>query len=730
MTVSIDWSTYVISVPSGDLTHIQSVPTIIKEMDIDWFRLQLKDIEDSEEGMVFPNTHSHNTEVSLGGLTYARVVEILDPYTITFQDGQYAVNLVGANSNIGDKVNVNQVSVRSNNSAGMISSPEIQYSSFQNRVTIDVDNGRAGTVYPVGTPTDPVNNLSDALFIAEYRGFQELFLLSDIVIPSGYTISEYNIKSDNFAMVTVESGVIQVNTDYEKVSLYGEMGGFWNVLTDCWVYDITRFSGWMRGGSFSKIALSEYTAFGGDFGGLNYFDDLVAMYPGIPAEIIMNTDTQISMTDCSENVTIKSATSGCILNCTLTGGSLNIDSSCTGGDITITGVGDVTNNSTLDINIDGLVRGEENQYASYNNSITIDVINGTNSSIYPYGTTHSPCKTLLNISEITRDRGFKTVRVIGDLNFQYIPSGVLDTYTFIGDGHDSSTFTINDVWFSNCIFKNAKLTGTLTSGSYIEAFLCELDDLYNVSIDAYECTLEGVISLAQVHNSNFYSCVDGVPGSVSPTIVLNTCTDLGIWRYSGGVALSGIITPNTNISVNFSSGHLKVDASNTEGSIVVRGIGSLEGITGGTTINDTGLIDNASIWNNDVRTLTSAGAGGATAQEVWEYGTRSLNRAVSVSGIPAVNTVQVSGEYVRKEDLQGEAGSLTPAAIWSYASRTLTDQSAERIVAISGILNLMAPLLIGTVTGAGTAEEVYTYGGRTVKVYATEEGNVTNVTFS
>ena len=73
-----------------------------------------------EDGMPFPKTHNHNTELTLGGITYARAVEILDPYTITFENGEYGVSLVGANSNIVDRVNVNSVSVRPNNSAGLI----------------------------------------------------------------------------------------------------------------------------------------------------------------------------------------------------------------------------------------------------------------------------------------------------------------------------------------------------------------------------------------------------------------------------------------------------------------------------------------------------------------------------------------------------------------------------------------------------------------------------------
>lgn len=120
MAITIDYSglAYIINVPQADLTPTAD-PNVFN-LDVDWFRLQLKDIEDGVVGQIFPDTHIHNTEVTLGGVTFARVFEVIAPYTVTFEDGQYAVNLIGANNNIADKVNLNQVSVRSNNSAGLV----------------------------------------------------------------------------------------------------------------------------------------------------------------------------------------------------------------------------------------------------------------------------------------------------------------------------------------------------------------------------------------------------------------------------------------------------------------------------------------------------------------------------------------------------------------------------------------------------------------------------------
>ncbi len=120
MTVSVNWPTGVITIPQAELTHLSGANY---ELGVDAFRLALKDLEDSEEGAVWPDTHRHATASELSGVTYARQVEILAPYTITFQDvgTPYTVNCVGANHNIADVKNVNQVSLIVGNSAGLIS---------------------------------------------------------------------------------------------------------------------------------------------------------------------------------------------------------------------------------------------------------------------------------------------------------------------------------------------------------------------------------------------------------------------------------------------------------------------------------------------------------------------------------------------------------------------------------------------------------------------------------
>jgi len=117
VAISVDPITSVITIPKADLTLVSGT---LYELNVNTFRLALKDWEDDPDGIPFTKTHNHNTELTISGLTLARTVEILDPYTVEFEDGQYEVKCVGANHNLADVKVVNQVSLIIGNSAGLV----------------------------------------------------------------------------------------------------------------------------------------------------------------------------------------------------------------------------------------------------------------------------------------------------------------------------------------------------------------------------------------------------------------------------------------------------------------------------------------------------------------------------------------------------------------------------------------------------------------------------------
>jgi hypothetical protein len=221
--ISIDWLNKVIHIPKADLTLVQENPVEVRELDLNWLHRQLRDLEDSDDGMVNPDTHKHYQEVLLGGITYARIIEVINNYSVTFEDGQYVVNLTGANSNVGDVINPNQVSVRSNNSAGLISSPDIEYASFDGGVTLDVHSPHFGTLYPIGTSRAPVNNIKDAQLIAKYRGFKRLYILSDLILGADDVFTDFEFVGNNFTdtHIHIEDSAVVTNCRFEHATISG-----------------------------------------------------------------------------------------------------------------------------------------------------------------------------------------------------------------------------------------------------------------------------------------------------------------------------------------------------------------------------------------------------------------------------------------------------------------------------------------------------------------------------
>lgn len=132
MATTIDYSgaTRRIIIPRADLTFVGGN---LYELDTNTLRTDLKALEATDEGIVFQDTHRHNTEVTISGVTFARFVEILnatnssqaDAYEIFFSpDTAYSVRLTGSNNNVADVENAilaNTVTqVISQNSAGLI----------------------------------------------------------------------------------------------------------------------------------------------------------------------------------------------------------------------------------------------------------------------------------------------------------------------------------------------------------------------------------------------------------------------------------------------------------------------------------------------------------------------------------------------------------------------------------------------------------------------------------
>lgn len=197
-------------------------------------------------------------------------------------------------------------------------------------------------------------------------------------------------------------------------------------------------------------------------------------------------------------------------------GEVILDSSVTAGTFVFKGVGTLIDNSDgATVDSIGLISktsvvtaineavGNEIQYASFNGGVTIDTVNGTDSSEYPYGTPLYPCKTVANSYAIRTARGFKKVYLINDLTLSGISDGILQGLSIEGvSGFRTSTVTFDNVLVEDCVANNLNITGALKSGSTAKAVDCHISSTSNVTLEAHNCFITSGIYL----NTELYNC--------------------------------------------------------------------------------------------------------------------------------------------------------------------------------------------------------------------------------
>jgi len=337
--ISIDWDTYTIHIPKLFSAQIQTVPSEVRSMDLNLLRIALKDIEDSAVGMAYPDTHSHNTTIEVGGVILSRVIAILEPYTITFEDGPYAINLVGANSNVGDRVNVNQVSVRSANSAGLQDLSTLLASAYQGRVVLDVANGQSGTTRPIGTVGAPSNNLPDTRVILDTEGLAVVRVQGPLTIDTGDFSDGIVFEGQNpVSGSVVIQDLANVNScEFRDLSVTGVVDND-NVFKNCLVSNVTSYDGTLK-----ECGIAGSVSLGGE--GDTTMEACYTISGTATINIGSGSGLNLSLYSGNLNLANKTGTDPTVVD--MASGIVSIDSSCISGTIEVRGNGTLIDNSGI-----------------------------------------------------------------------------------------------------------------------------------------------------------------------------------------------------------------------------------------------------------------------------------------------------------------------------------------------------------------------------------------------
>ena len=145
--------------------------------------------------------------------------------------GAYNVVIEYAVSNLVDSVNSAQEA-------------SIQHGLFAGAVHIDTSSSYSGTVFPVGTPQAPVNNLADAMAIAVAQGFKRIHCINDLIIDSGANYTGYIFEGDSplSSYVNVSTDATVTDCEFQNLHLEGVLdANAW--VTDCEIGILTGAQG-------------------------------------------------------------------------------------------------------------------------------------------------------------------------------------------------------------------------------------------------------------------------------------------------------------------------------------------------------------------------------------------------------------------------------------------------------------------------------------------------------
>jgi hypothetical protein len=173
---------------------------------------------------------------------------------------------------------------------------------------------------------------------------------------------------------------------------------------------------------------------------------------------------------------------------------------------------------------------------------------------------------------IATTRGFGTIYVVGDATID--SGGDYRGMIFVGESQTKSTFTISDAaQVENAEFYEATVTGTLDGNAKLRE--CRIENLNFVAGFIEQCVLEaGTILLGGNETAHFLDCWSGQPGTGTPTIDMGGSGQaLALRNYNGGIRLTNKTGPES-VSLDMNSGQIILDDTVTNGTIVMRGVGT------------------------------------------------------------------------------------------------------------------------------------------------------------
>jgi hypothetical protein len=215
---------------------------------------------------------------------------------------------------------------------------------YAEHIQINSAIGTTGTTYPVGTAFQPVNNLSDAITIAQERNINELRIYGPIDFDVDLNDS-YEVRGGNIRDVIDIKGVNLNGCTFRQCILKGSFNG--DVAFDnCLIED--GFSGITNG---PVNIYAQHTGLQGKFylpenSNITMVDSFSQIPGNASPEIFLGNDISLNMRRYSGGLAFYDCDTGTTVTVEYTAGNCRLLSGNTAGEIEIRGIAKLTDQSS------------------------------------------------------------------------------------------------------------------------------------------------------------------------------------------------------------------------------------------------------------------------------------------------------------------------------------------------------------------------------------------------
>lgn len=349
--------------PSPRIITIQAPST---ELNLQDLVDTLRTIEAEQDNLSFDHLLDASGKQALGGGVFVGITVTLNNALVEFEarsgpaftlcsisgGNLVAVDSLGATfaSPLSPSAYV-QVVLTSSSSATLQESADIQYASFNGAVSHDSNSVYSGTGFPIGTPRQPVNNMPDALTIANDRGFKAIRCAgTSMVVDNSLDFHNFSFLGMGIGIsnIDVMADANVLNCEFLDATITGTLDGSCRIR-NCSVSNLIYINGVIQDSILESGTISLAT-------GEAYFLNCVSDATPVSIPIIDlggASTTYVSLTGFNGSLKlINKSDPASKVRVDLNGGTITLDSTISAGTFIIRGIGSVINQTTGTASVD------------------------------------------------------------------------------------------------------------------------------------------------------------------------------------------------------------------------------------------------------------------------------------------------------------------------------------------------------------------------------------------